>query len=151
MDIETSWGTIGVKRINGRVVSCSLPHLNQEPKVPFSIQISASDEISHFIASVFQGLNPSVPLLGKLDGTEFQQQVWQAIASIPLGQTRSYGELAQSIGRPSAFRAVANACGRNPVPLFIPCHRVIAANGKLGGFSSGLVWKKYLLSVERGS
>jgi methylated-DNA-[protein]-cysteine S-methyltransferase len=89
------------------------------------------------------------PAFGKLQGTDFQKQVWQAIGEIPAGKTITYGELAAAVGRPRASRAVANACGKNPLPLFIPCHRVVAANGKIGGFSAGLPWKKLLLSAEQ--
>lgn len=84
-----------------------------------------------------------------LHGTEYQQRVWQAIASIPLGQTRTYGQLAHQIG--SGPRAVANACGANQLPLVIPCHRVVAQNG-IGGFMqskpNGLQVKKWLLKHE---
>jgi methylated-DNA-[protein]-cysteine S-methyltransferase len=84
-----------------------------------------------------------------LHGTEYQQRVWQAIASIPVGQTRTYGQLAHQIG--SGPRAVANACGANQLPLVIPCHRVVAQNG-LGGFMqskpNGLQVKKWLLRHE---
>ena len=82
-------------------------------------------------------------------GTAFQHRVWKALRTIPIGTTWSYKQLAIAIGQPSACRAVANANGRNPIPVAIPCHRVIAANGKLGGFSSGLHRKKWLLSHER--
>ena len=84
-----------------------------------------------------------------LHGTKYQQRVWQAIASIPLGQTRTYGQLAHQIG--SGPRAVANACGANMLPLIIPCHRVVAQNG-IGGFmqskAKGLQVKKWLLKHE---
>lgn len=82
-----------------------------------------------------------------LPGTEFQRQVWSAIAQIPWGRTITYKELAESVGKPKAFRAVANACGANPLPLFIPCHRVLGAHD-LGGFSAGLELKKILLLAE---
>ena len=82
-------------------------------------------------------------------GTPFQHRVWNALCQIPFGQTRSYFEVARTIGQPRSSRAVGQACGRNPVPLFIPCHRVIAAGGKLGGFSSGIHIKEALLEIER--
>ena len=81
-------------------------------------------------------------------GTPFQQKVWRAIAKIPWGETRSYAELARAVGKPSAYRAVANACGANPVPLIIPCHRVIASDGSIGGFSGGIALKRELLGLE---
>ena len=83
-----------------------------------------------------------------LQGSEFQQQVWNALFGIPLGETRSYGDLAKEIGNPRAVRAVGRACGANPLPLIIPCHRVLAADGKLGGFSGGAGWKPLLLARE---
>jgi O-6-methylguanine DNA methyltransferase len=83
-----------------------------------------------------------------LAGTEFQKSVWNALRKIPAGQTRSYGEVAQAIGRPRAVRAVGGACGANPVPVLVPCHRVLAANKKIGGFSNGLTWKRRLLARE---
>jgi O-6-methylguanine DNA methyltransferase len=87
----------------------------------------------------------------KLDfrGTPFQKKVWSALARIPYGRTRSYGDIAQAIGHPKAFRAVGNANGRNSIPLIIPCHRVIASNGGLGGFGHGLKVKKQLLDFEK--
>ncbi len=81
-------------------------------------------------------------------GTPFQRSVWKALRTIPAGKTWSYGDLARAIDHDKAFRAVARANGANPIPLVIPCHRVIAANGGLGGFSSGLDRKRYLLDHE---
>jgi O-6-methylguanine DNA methyltransferase len=83
-----------------------------------------------------------------LDGTDFQKSVWQAMRKISLGKTKSYGEIASAIGRPKAVRAVGGACGANPIPVLVPCHRVLAANKKLGGFSGGLDWKRSLLARE---
>jgi O-6-methylguanine DNA methyltransferase len=81
-------------------------------------------------------------------GTEFQKSVWHALRKISPGKTKSYGEIARTIGRPKAVRAVGGACGANPVPVLVPCHRVLAANKKLGGFSGGLDWKRSLLARE---
>jgi O-6-methylguanine DNA methyltransferase len=83
-----------------------------------------------------------------LTGTVFQKSVWNALRKIAPGRTKSYGEIARAIGRPKAVRAVGGACGANPVPVLIPCHRVLAANGKIGGFSGGLDWKRTLLVRE---
>jgi O-6-methylguanine DNA methyltransferase len=83
-----------------------------------------------------------------LAGTEFQKTVWNALRKIPLGKTKSYGEIARAIGRPRAVRAVGGACGANPIPVLVPCHRVLAANKKLGGFSGGLNRKRELLARE---
>ena len=86
----------------------------------------------------------------KLDfaGTEFQKQVWSALLTIPFGETRSYGEIAAQIGRPTAVRAVGAANGKNPISIIAPCHRVIGSNGKLTGFAGGLKAKALLLDLE---
>jgi methylated-DNA-[protein]-cysteine S-methyltransferase len=84
-----------------------------------------------------------------LEGSPFHLQVWRELRKVPLGQTVSYRELARRLGKPKAARAVGQACGANPIPLIIPCHRVIAADGKLGGFSSGLERKCWLLQHEK--
>ena len=87
----------------------------------------------------------------KLEGTEFQIKVWKAISKIPYGETRTYKDLAVAIGRPNSSRAVANACGKNPYPPTIPCHRVVRSDGKLGGYSGrgGIKTKKKLLKQEQ--
>ena len=89
-----------------------------------------------------------LPPLDLSTGTAFQQRVWKALRQIRAGQTRSYGEIAKHIGKPNALRAVGGACGANPIPVFVPCHRVLAANHKIGGFSGGLDWKRKLLERE---
>lgn len=81
-------------------------------------------------------------------GTDFQMRVWQELRRIPWGQTISYAELARRVGRPRASRAVGQANARNPIPLIIPCHRVVAADGSLGGYSAGLDRKRWLLAHE---
>jgi len=91
-----------------------------------------------------------LPPLDLSSGTDFQRLVWRALCRIGLGQTRSYAQVAQSIGRPGAVRAVGGACGANPIPVFVPCHRVLAAGQRLGGFSAGLEWKTLLLEREGG-
>ena len=81
-------------------------------------------------------------------GTPFDRAVWEALLSIPHGETRSYGEVARALGRPGAARAVGHACGRNPLPVMVPCHRVVGANGSLTGFGGGIALKSRLLSLE---
>jgi methylated-DNA-[protein]-cysteine S-methyltransferase len=100
------------------------------------------------IAAYFSGKRRAFTLAIELHGTPFQCRVWDALRHIPYGHTVSYGEVAKRIGRPTASRAVAQACGANPLPLLVPCHRVIASDGGLGGFSSGLAKKRRLLSLE---
>jgi O-6-methylguanine DNA methyltransferase len=84
-------------------------------------------------------------------GTGFQQKVWAALCSIPFGETRTYGEVAQMIGQPRAARAVGRACGLNPLPIVVPCHRVTAQNYKLGGYTGGIHIKQALLTHEEQS
>ena len=81
-------------------------------------------------------------------GTDFQRRVWNALRKIDCGKTKSYGEIARLIGRPKVVRAVGGACGANAIPVLVPCHRVLAANRKIGGFSGGLNWKRMLLARE---
>ncbi len=81
-------------------------------------------------------------------GTAFQQSVWSALIDIPYGHTVSYRDIAVAIGRPRAYRAVGSANGKNPIPLIIPCHRVVGSNGKLAGYSSGIEIKTELLKIE---
>ncbi|EOT44908.1 methylated-DNA--[protein]-cysteine S-methyltransferase [Enterococcus columbae] len=84
-----------------------------------------------------------------LRGTAFQQRVWQELQKIPFGQTLSYSQIAQNLGKPTAFRAVANAIGKNPIFFIIPCHRVIGKNGQLTGFGWGLPLKAQILQYEQ--
>src|SRR5262249_2879821 len=101
-----------------------------------------SSEIKHWhalttkaVKSVLAGKTPAeLPPLDGSRGTEFQQRIWEELLWIPCGETRSYGEIAKSVRKPKAVRAVGGACGSNPIPLLIPCHRVLAANNKIGGF-----------------
>jgi len=98
---------------------------------------------------VLSGRDPGeLPPLDLSEGTDFQQRVWREMLRIQAGQTSHYGAIAQAIGKPGASRAVGGACGANPIPVLVPCHRVLAANQKLGGFSGGLHWKKLLLERE---
>ena len=96
----------------------------------------------------FQGARNNFELPLSLTGTPFQQLVWNALKAIPYGTTTSYGAIANAIDRPRAVRAVGRAIGSNPIPLIIPCHRVIGAGGKLTGFSGGLDRKRWLLHRE---
>ena len=103
-----------------------------------------------WLTAYFQGQDPGpTPPLAPA-GTPFQQEVWRALCAIPYGQTRSYGQLAAALGRPSAARAVGGACRRNPIWLMIPCHRVVGASGSLTGYAGGLERKKALLALEQG-
>ena len=101
------------------------------------------------LKEILAGRKPGkLPPLDLSAGTEFQQRVWRAMLEITFGQTLSYAEIAAKIGKPKATRAVGGACGANPIPVLVPCHRVLAAHQRLGGFSAGLDWKRKLLAIE---
>jgi methylated-DNA-[protein]-cysteine S-methyltransferase len=126
-----------------RAVTCA-------PTAIVSTQIQRWHRLtSHAVQRVLTGRPPKdLPPLDLTGGTEFQRRVWRAMTAIPFGRTRSYGEIASRIGKPKAMRAVGAACGANPIPVLVPCHRVLAAHRKIGGFSSGLAWKRALLACE---
>ena len=109
----------------------------------------AFDELEQQLRAYFSGEleNFTVPL--SPEGTPFQQKVWSELLKIPYGETISYGELARRIGNPNASRAVGLANGSNPIPIIIPCHRVIGSNGKLTGYGGGLPIKEKLLALEK--
>jgi methylated-DNA-[protein]-cysteine S-methyltransferase len=114
----------------------------QENKTPFAETIRQLD--AYFAGELSTFDLPLAP-----QGTPFQRAVWQALQQIPYGTTTSYGALAHTIGKPKAVRAVGAANGANPIPIIIPCHRVIGSNGKLTGFGGGLETKARLLNLEQ--
>jgi len=132
------------KRERGQAVTLS------ELPVPFRAWAEQTQ------AALLAALNPAarrnprlaLPPLDLSRGTKFRLRVWEELRGIPRGEARSYGEIAEELGKCKAARAVGGACGANPVPVLIPCHRVLAANGGLGGFSGGLEWKRRLLAIE---
>ncbi len=96
----------------------------------------------------FKNNRTSTELTYDLSGTSFQKSVWQELIKIPCGETRSYLDIAKGVRKPKAFRAVGTAIGKNPIAVMIPCHRVIASNGTIGGYAGGIDIKKRLLSLE---
>lgn len=104
----------------------------------------------HQLQEYFAGTRKQFDLELEFAGSEFQKKVWQALLTIPFGETRSYSQIARQIGNPSAVRAVGAANGRNPLSIVAPCHRVIGASGKLTGFAGGLEAKELLLALEGG-
>lgn len=111
---------------------------------PSPVTEQAAAELGEYFAG--QRRSFDIPL--RLVGTPFQQLVWRSLLDIPYGQTRSYADIAQSIGRPSSVRAVANANGANALSILVPCHRVIGSDHSLTGYGGGLVAKQYLLALE---
>ena len=107
-------------------------------------------EAARQLEEYFAGRRRHFDLPLDVTGTEFQRRVWKAVSEIPYGQTMTYAQLAAHIGSPRAFRAVGAANGANPVSILVPCHRVVASGGGLGGYSGGLDLKKRLLALETG-
>ena len=135
--------------INGKDITAVLSRLQKlhhrvlakEDPQPLA---SAVDCLNRYFAGEPENFDHPLGLQGSL----FQMQVWSALRRIPVGKVATYGDIAAQIGRPRSARAVGQACGSNPIVLFVPCHRVVAANGGLGGFGSGLGIKKALLRHE---
>ena len=117
-----------------------LPEVDDDP----SLEAAATQ-----LGEYFDGDRKEFDVPLDLRGTDFQRDAWQALARVPYGETRSYGEQADSIGRPGAFRSVGAANGQNPIPVILPCHRIIGANGSLTGFGGGLGVKRQLLDLEQ--
>ena len=101
------------------------------------------------LAEYFAGRRQEFDIPLDLTGTEFQRAAWSALASVPFGETRSYRQQAEAIGRPKAVRAIGAANGRNPVPIVLPCHRIVGSDGSLTGYGGGLPIKEYLLNHEQ--
>ena len=137
LTIEETDGAITALRFGGETVS--------PPPTPL-LQRAAQQLTEYFAA---QRRTFDLPL--RPQGTAFQQAAWSALCDIPYGQTRTYAQQAAAIGRPKACRAVGMANHCNPLPLFIPCHRVIGAGGKLTGYAGGLAVKRFLLELEQAS
>ena len=116
-------------------------------------EASGTDEIEQLavrqLGEYFDGQRTEFTVPLKPSGTPFQRMVWEQLEHIPYGQTISYGEVAAAIGKPQAARAVGMACGRNPIWIFLPCHRVVGRNGELTGYAGGLMRKRWLLDWER--
>lgn len=124
------------------------PHRVKLKKLIESLDHSVLLEVEKQLSEYFSRQRKSFDIILDLHGTEFQKSVWQALRTIPYGETRSYMQLAQQIQKPKASRAVGAANGKNPISIIVPCHRVIGANGKLVGFAGGLAVKEKLLSIE---
>jgi methylated-DNA-[protein]-cysteine S-methyltransferase len=106
-------------------------------------------ETERQLGEYFAGERTVFTITLDMAGTEFQKTVWDALLTIPFGQTRAYAEIARQIGNPKAYRAMGAANGRNPVSIIVPCHRAIGSDGQLHGFAGGLDAKRYLLALER--
>ena len=145
---QTGIGKIGIAELRGAISNLYF----QEEQIPCSNTILETDllkEASRQLQDYLAGKLIEFDLPLAPAGTEFMQRVWSSLRNIPYGETRSYQEIAQDVGNVKAARAVGLACNRNPIPIFIPCHRVIGAGGKLTGYRGGLKIKANLLGLEK--
>ena len=145
MSVQYLASPIGVLRLcaDQRKLRQITPVPAAEQDFPDAVTEQAAAELQEY----FSGKRTEFTVAALPHGTAFQQKVWSALSRVPYGRVVTYGELAAAIGQPTACRAVANAVGKNPLLIFIPCHRVVGASG-LGGFSAGLEAKRALLTLE---
>lgn len=143
--IRTPWGDFLVGWEGEGIVSLRFPGRHGAATAPLEgVARELARELNEYL--VGERTSFSVPLL--LRGTPFQRRVWEALRAVPYGETTTYGEIAARIGRPRAARAVGRAVGANPVPIVVPCHRVLPKAGGLGNFGPGPEWKERLLRLE---
>jgi methylated-DNA-[protein]-cysteine S-methyltransferase len=126
----------------------SIAGLFTEPGTRLVEDAARTAHVERQLAEYFAGQRRSFDLELAPRGTPFEQEVWAALRAIPFGETRSYGEIAAALGRPGAARAVGRANGANPIPIVVPCHRVLGSDGSLTGFGGGLEAKERLLELE---
>jgi O-6-methylguanine DNA methyltransferase len=142
----------------GRLVRLAFLGRDGDAESTFQTQLAGGDrlvadpgrcaEVARQLGEYFDGERQRFDLELAPRGTDFQRQVWRSLAEIPFGETRSYAEIAERIGRPRAVRAVGRANGANPIPIIVPCHRVVGSDGSLTGFGGGLEAKRRLLDLE---
>jgi methylated-DNA-[protein]-cysteine S-methyltransferase len=140
--IASDEGLAAILWDNDRPVPVHLADFVENPTHPTLLR--TEQELNEY----FSGRRKIFSVTLDMQGTYFQKQVWEALLAIPFGETRSYGQIANQLGNPKATRAVGAANGQNPIPIIVPCHRVIGANGKLTGFGGGLETKEHLLALE---
>lgn len=129
---------------NGKLTGLSLSNKPTSENIETPLLLSAKKQIEDYFSGKLKHFDCEI----KTKGTEFQKQVWKELLNIPFGETTTYKKVAENIGKPKAIRAVANAIGKNPISIIIPCHRVIGSDGSLTGYYYGLKIKKFLLDLE---
>ena len=146
---DTPLGWMGLAEEDGAIIRLYLPNTPTPRVMPRETPLLAEGrrQLMEYLA----GERSAFDLPLRLQGTDFQRQVWEALRAIPYGETRSYGQLAAALGRPKAGRAVGMANHNNPIPILVPCHRVVGANGSLTGYAGGVDLKQRLLELERSS
>ena len=142
---ETKLGSVTIVEEDGALLAITTHHTNEGIKQETPLINEAYRQLSEYLLGERKRFD--LPL--NPQGTVFQQQVWKALCDIPYGETRSYKQIAESIGNPKAVRAVGMANNRNPLLIVVPCHRVIGANGKLVGYGAGIEMKEFLLRLEK--
>ena len=165
VQIHTSWGCIVVEHDASSVRACRLPSAGPfdssrscPPPVLHTIRADTTSsaqpivaDLKQFFAGLFAGERAEWDAIHWPIASTFRLQAWRYLCTIPWGTTRTYGALARDMGRAGGARAVGQACAANPLPLFVPCHRVLTADHGLGGFSAGTAWKQWLLQQEQGT
>jgi O-6-methylguanine DNA methyltransferase len=151
VELPTNWGTFTAVFTANGLAQLYFPGVDMETDAdspPPQVAWVRQTTVALRRALTGKPSAPLPPLDWPAGATPFQRAVWEALLRIPPGNTLAYGQLAEAIGRPRAARAVGQACGANPIPVLVPCHRVVAGSGALGGFSGGLDWKRRLLAAE---
>jgi methylated-DNA-[protein]-cysteine S-methyltransferase len=147
MPLETPIGRLVLEADGDVLIGVWLPNERRHGRRDTTDVVPILKETAAQLEEYFAGERTDFELRMELDGTRFQREVWAELARIPYGETINYGELARRVGRPKGPRAVGQANGRNPIPIIVPCHRVLASNG-IGGYGGGLKVKRALLALE---
>jgi len=145
---ESPLGTLLLVAEDGVIVRLALP--GATPETSWARDDRAFAEARKQLADYFAGRRRDFDLPLAPRGTKFEMKVWSALRKIPYGETVSYADIARAIGNPHGARAVGQANGRNPIAIVVPCHRVIASGGKIGGYGGGVPAKRKLLALEQG-
>lgn len=145
---ETEIGTISIAEEDNFITEITFGMSDEDKNISLT-ETSLMKETVRQIREYLGGKRKSFDLPIAPSGTEFRQKVWSALQSVPYGETRSYKEIAVQIGNENACRAVGMANNKNPLPIIIPCHRIVGSDGKLVGYAGGLEIKEYLLNLER--
>ena len=143
---ETEVGTVGIRENNKSITDIYFSKINTNDNIEETELIK---ECFRQLNEYFEGNRKNFDLPIEAKGTEFQNKVWNELLKIPYGETKSYKEIALSIGNEKACRAIGMANNKNPIPIIIPCHRVIGSNGKLVGYAGGINVKEKLLNIEK--
>lgn len=143
---ETKIGKIGIAEDgDGNITNLFFSKEGHTIKLKETLALKkAFRELNEYL----DGSRRTFDLLYSLEGTVFQKKVWIELQRIPYGTTVSYGEFAEMIGNPNAYRAVGSTVRKNPIPIFIPCHRIVSSDGTIGGYSHGITYKRNLLAIE---